>query len=321
MSKIRILHPDWKAWIIENLKAGCSEEILVEEMVKKNFDPAFATSAVAKEAAELGIAATVTADDPIGLNGKPKKPNMLKAVWSLFQSNLKDARRKEGLAPAEDGYVYEEPRFNHRGHFIQTNDKVVRIVARAYRPVVAVVEGVLSDEECDILVEMARGRLKPSKVVNPLTGDSELSTARTSSNAHFRFNEDEFISRIERRIAEVMNVPMEHGEPLQVLNYQIGAEYKAHHDYFDRAGEKAHTMRGGHRVSTLVIYLNEVDEGGGTSFPDAGITVHPKKGSAVYFEYHNSLGQLDPMSLHSGDPVVTGEKWVATKWVRERKFY
>ena len=135
-------------------------------------------------------------------------------------------------------------------------------------------------------------------------------------------DENPFIARLDRRIAEVMNWPVENGEGLQILNYQIGGEYKAHFDYFAPAdpGSQVHLAHGGQRVSTLVMYLNEVEAGGETVFPDIGLSVVPKKGSAVYFEYCNSLGQVDPLSLHSGMPVIQGEKWIATKWMRQRRY-
>jgi prolyl 4-hydroxylase len=73
-------------------------------------------------------------------------------------------------------------------------------------------------------------------------------------------------------------------------------------------------------VSTLIAYLNDVEEGGETTFPRAGWTTFPKRGSAVYFEYCNSGGEVDPRTLHAGCPVLRGEKWIATKWMRQRRF-
>lgn len=71
-------------------------------------------------------------------------------------------------------------------------------------------------------------------------------------------------------------------------------------------------INGGQRVSTLIMYLNDVVSGGETIFPKIGLSIVPKKGSAaaVYFEYSNSLGQVDPLTLHGGSPVVQGEKWM-----------
>jgi prolyl 4-hydroxylase len=70
----------------------------------------------------------------------------------------------------------------------------------------------------------------------------------------------------------------------------------------------------------MVIYLNDVEEGGETTFPSAGWTVAPQRGSAVYFEYCNALGHVDVLSVHAGSAVTRGEKWVLTKWMRERPF-
>ena len=119
-----------------------------------------------------------------------------------------------------------------------------------------------------------------------------------------------------------MNWPLENGEGLQILNYQVGAEYKVHFDYFDPANSanKIHLAHGGQRVSTLVIYLNDVESGGETLFPEVKLSVEPTKGSAVYFEYCNSSGQVDAKSLNGGLPVTAGEKWIATKWMRQRPY-
>ena len=83
---------------------------------------------------------------------------------------------------------------------------------------------------------------------------------------------------------------------------------------------RASIARSGQRVSTMVSYLNDVPQGGQTLFPAAGWAVSPQRGNAVYFEYCNSLGQLDHASRHASKAVEQGEKWVATKWVRQRRF-
>ena len=89
---------------------------------------------------------------------------------------------------------------------------------------------------------------------------------------------------------------------------------------YELKGSQQHLAVGGQRVSTLVMYLSDVEQGGETTFPDVGVSVVPKKGAAVYFEYCNSQGQVDPLSLHAGNPVIKGEKWIATKWMRQRKY-
>jgi prolyl 4-hydroxylase len=73
--------------------------------------------------------------------------------------------------------------------------------------------------------------------------------------------------------------------------------------------------RGGQRVGTLIIYLRSPAKGGATVFPDAGLEVGPVKGHAVFFSYDRPEPATG--TLHGGAPVVDGEKWVATKWLRE----
>jgi prolyl 4-hydroxylase len=111
-------------------------------------------------------------------------------------------------------------------------------------------------------------------------------------------------------------VPIEHAEGLQVLHYGPGQEYKAHYDFF---GQNSPAARN-NRISTLIIYLNDVEEGGETVFPLLQLEVKPKRGSALYFEYFYRQQALNDLTLHSSAPVVRGEKWVATQWMRRQRF-
>ncbi|HSX13502.1 MAG TPA: 2OG-Fe(II) oxygenase, partial [Chlamydiales bacterium] len=77
---------------------------------------------------------------------------------------------------------------------------------------------------------------------------------------------------------------------------------------------------GGQRVATVVMYLNSTEAGGETIFPCANISVTPKKGDAVLFYNLKPTGEVDPHSLHGGSPVIAGEKWIMTKWIREKAF-
>jgi prolyl 4-hydroxylase len=107
---------------------------------------------------------------------------------------------------------------------------------------------------------------------------------------------------------------------LQVLHYTKCTEYKPHYDYFDPEAPGTPTIlrRGGQRVGTIIMYLHEPEKGGGTSFPDVHMEVAPKRGNAVFFSYDRP--HPSTKSLHGGAPVLAGEKWIATKWLRERRF-
>ena len=187
-------------------------------------------------------------------------------------------------------------------------------------PRVVVFGGFLSHDECDALVALAQPRLARSETVDNDTGGSEVNEARTSQGMFFTRGEGELIARVEARIAALLDWPVENGEGVQVLHYRPGAEYKPHYDYFDPAQPGTPTIlkRGGQRVGTLVMYLNTPERGGGTTFPDVQLEVAPIKGNAVFFSYERA----DPSTrtLHGGAPVLAGEKWVATKWLRQARF-
>ncbi|UHA75148.1 2OG-Fe(II) oxygenase [Paenibacillus sp. 481] len=200
--------------------------------------------------------------------------------------------------------------FDHAGNTIKTEDREIRIVAKYEEPLVVVLGNVLSDEECDELIENARERLQRSKIGE----DRTVNQIRTSSGVFCE--ENETITTIEKRISRIMNIPIDHGDGLQVLQYTPGQEYKPHYDFF------AETSRASanNRISTLVMYLNDVEEGGETTFPMLNLSVSPNKGMAVYFEYFYSNHELNELTLHAGTPVITGEKWVATMWMRRQTF-
>ena len=218
------------------------------------------------------------------------------------------------------GMPVPEPDLAGSPALIRALDREVRVLMTLRHPRVIVFGGLLCDEECDELVALARPRMARSLTVENATGGSEVNKARTSDGMFFQRAETGLIDRIERRIAALVNWPLVNGEGLQVLHYRPGAEYKPHHDYFDPAqpGTEAVLRRGGQRVATLVMYLNTPERGGGTTFPDVALEVAPVKGNAVFFSYDRP--HADTRTLHAGAPVLAGEKWVATKWLREREF-
>jgi prolyl 4-hydroxylase len=203
---------------------------------------------------------------------------------------------------------------------LEAGDRAVTVLASMQNPRVAIFADLITAEECDEMVELARARLARSETVETRTGASEVNAARTSEGMFFERGEFEICSRLEARFAALLRWPVENGEGLQVLRYGVGAEYKPHFDYFDPAepGTSALLQRGGQRVASLICYLNTPTRGGATVFPDIGLSVAPVKGHAVFFSYDRA--RPTTRTLHGGAPVLEGEKWVTTKWVRERRF-
>lgn len=203
---------------------------------------------------------------------------------------------------------------------VWAHDRNVRVLVQSQLPRLVVLGDFLSPEECTALMAEASPRLSRSETVVNDTGGSEVHEARTSQGMFFERGQTELSARIEARIAALFDWPVENGEGLQVLRYLPGAEYKPHYDYFEpsQPGCAAILKRGGQRVGTLVMYLNTPEGGGATTFPDAGLVVQAVAGQAVFFSY--SLPHTSTKTLHGGAPVTQGEKWVATKWMRQSAF-
>jgi prolyl 4-hydroxylase len=213
-----------------------------------------------------------------------------------------------------------EPDMTQSPTFIQTSDRRVEILTVVKHPRVVVFGNLLSDEECESLIELAQPKLARSQTVDNQTGGEEVNSARTSDGMFFTRSENPVCDRVEKRLAELLNWPFENGEGLQVLRYRMGAQYVPHYDYFDPAqpGTAKIVQRGGQRVATVVMYLRTPERGGATVFPDIGLEVQPVKGSGVFFSYDRP--HPDTKTLHGGTPVTLGEKYVATKWLREKEF-
>ncbi|MFM0609055.1 2OG-Fe(II) oxygenase [Paraburkholderia sediminicola] len=289
-----VVDASWEAWLSSNVARGCSIDSMIDAMVQAGFATETARAEVHKAFGK----------NPADAAGSP--PAATEAA--LAQT-------------APQTYQYDEPPVA-RGNVIRAYDRDVRVLMRCERPQVIVFADVLSPDECNEMIERSRHRLKRSTTVNPLTGKEDVIRNRTSEGIWYQRGEDAFIEQMDRRISGLMNWPVENGEGLQILHYGTTGEYRPHFDYFppDQTGSAVHTAQGGQRVATLVIYLNDVPDGGETIFPEAGMSVAARQGGAVYFRYMNGQRQLDPLTLHGGAPVLGGEKWIMTKWMRERAY-
>ncbi|XP_047336359.1 probable prolyl 4-hydroxylase 10 [Impatiens glandulifera] len=208
--------------------------------------------------------------------------------------------------------------------------------AISWEPRAFVYHNFLSKKECEHLINLAKPSLVKSVVVDNETGKSRDSRVRTSSGTFLARGVDKIIHKIEQRIADYTFIPIENGEGLQVLHYEVGQKYEPHFDYFL---DQFNTKNGGQRVATLLMYLSDVEEGGETVFPNAkgnysavpwwnelskcgkeGLSVKPKMGDALMFWNLKPDASLDPSSLHGGCPVIKGNKWSSTKWMHVEEF-
>jgi prolyl 4-hydroxylase len=191
----------------------------------------------------------------------------------------------------------------------------------AERPRVAVVDNLLSADECRLLIASAQPTLKPSLAIDPGTGTPLALQLRTSSDASFDpLVEDLALRLVQLRLASAARAQLVQAEHLTVLRYEPGQEYRPHRDYRPPGSIEHDRPHAGNRGRTICVYLNEPEAGGETEFPLAGLTIAPRVGSAIVFDNLLPDGNPDLDSLHAGRPVQRGEKWLATLWLRQRPY-
>lgn len=238
------------------------------------------------------------------------------AVEQAMRGYLDAHARDSGLPPS---VPVPSPIELNGASVLDAGDRQVHVLANMLLPRVIVFGGLLDVAECDELMELSRATLKRSTVLDAETGGDQVHDDRTSAGTHFARGGNALVSRIEARIATLLDWPVENGEATQILRYGVGAQYKPHHDYFDPdwSGSAGPLKRGGQRVASLVMYLNTPEHGGATTFPEVNFEVAAVKGNAVFFSYDRPHAMT--RTLHGGAPVLAGEKWIATKWLRERR--
>ncbi|KAG6406642.1 hypothetical protein SASPL_134248 [Salvia splendens] len=206
----------------------------------------------------------------------------------------------------------------------------------SWRPRAVYFPNFASDEQCQNIIERAKKKLKPSSLALR-EGETAESTkgVRTSSGAFLSASEDSTgtLEFVEEKIARATILPRSHGEAgylaFNVLRYEVDQRYVSHYDSFNPA---EYGPLKSQRVASFLLYLSDVEEGGETMFPFEngsnmnqgydyqgciGLKVRPRRGDGLLFYSLYPNGTIDPTSLHGSCPVVKGEKWVATKWIRD----
>jgi prolyl 4-hydroxylase len=300
--------PQLRQWIVEQAQAGCTPESVLKAMRDAGWQESVAMQAMEESLAShlrgqgLQLPAVATSDDEA-------------------QAAAAQAAAQAALPALRVGRPMPHPPLGDCQLVLDVGDRQVKVVSvMRMPPYITVFDSFFSPEECAQLIALAEPRMARSRTVSEDATAEEFNANRTSDGMFFQRGEHPFVAMLERRMARLMNWPYDNGEGLQVLHYGKGAEYKPHYDYFDRAKAGTSTIltRGGQRLGTLLVYLSEPPRGGGTVFPDVGIEVTPRLGTAVFFSYE--MDDPSSKSLHGGSPVIEGDKWVCTKWVREGFF-
>lgn len=192
------------------------------------------------------------------------------------------------------------------------------------RPHVFTVDEFVSWGECAHLMTLADRNFRPAR---ELTADRLAQENRhfTGSMAALQLDLcDPVVRAVERRVGAAFSLPASHVEPLSVLRYRSGNSYAPHVDYFDAARlaeNQAYGDHSGQRVASFLVYLQPAEAGGETHYLKLGRRVQGRERMALCHFNCLPSGKPDPDTLHTGEPVLRGEKWLARTTVREKPFY
>jgi prolyl 4-hydroxylase len=174
-------------------------------------------------------------------------------------------------------------------------------------------QSLFSPAECAWLAAAAAPMLRPAVVIDPATARQVRDPVRVCDSVGFTWPlENPAVHALNRRLAAASGTGVEQGEPLQVLRYRPGGEYRPHFDAIPGFANQ--------RAMTILVWLNDDYEGGGTHFPTPDLKLKGRPGDAILFRNTGPDGRRDPAAGHSGLPVTAGEKLIASRWIRQRPF-
>ncbi len=268
----------WEGWTTDALKKGCSPIEIRDILIKNNFT----------------------------------LPAIVAAMGHFYPGSVEDT-----LAQVPPLYQMAPEQYAALANIAltkSTQSNVRRIETDAVQ--LYEIDDFFTAEECDKLVQLIVTKLRPSTVAFD-NGDKYY---RTSSSCDLVYFDDPFVREIDTKIAATLGINPSYSEGIQAQRYEIGQEFKQHCDYFEQYtreyGKFASAL--GNRTWTCMIYLNDTPKGGGTEFVKLGNIFYPKKGRALAWNNLMPDGTPNPNTMHRGMPVEDGEKFIITKWFREK---
>jgi hypothetical protein len=272
-----------------------SQKYLVKA-VKQNYCPAINLMAMAYQ-----------------VGNKTKKSQKLFCYNLTLNDFFAKHLNKLGLLKKKSSKIKFVSKFKWPNNFISHSKDAINS-----KPDVFQISNLLSTIECDYIKYISSPYMRESMTVDPSTGQHVKDEIRTSFSAAIDWlTEDPVINLIIKKCTSQFGVSQTQSEVMHVLHYSVGQEYKPHYDFFGGVDSINNFNPNQQRIKTICLYLNDVEQGGETSFPRLNKSVMPEKGKVAFFE-NIDLQTDQPYleSLHAGQPVLRGEKWLATLWIR-----
>lgn len=271
--------PDWVDWIRLNIQRGCDKDGIFRILLEEGFSRNHIV-------AHMNYEPVVHPNDKTRTSAKRRRREIIQDKGQFS--------RKVALSAAR---IY-----------LPNARKLPTDLAEFY-----VLDDFLNQRECEELSTLITSRLRASEIAET---DEKDSSFRTSRTCDLGYMSDSLTEDIDRRIRNMIGIDASYSEMIQGQYYRVGQEFKAHTDYFEADQFAQYAALGGQRTYTFFIYLNDVEEGGETEFPELGISMKPHRGRALVWNNLTEQGVPNPNTIHRAKPVLSGHKCVITKWFR-----
>lgn len=279
--RTRPIPRDWKVWIRHNVSRGCSKDEIFKILYNHQFDYDVIV-------AELNY-----------------EPNVL---LEQIDNSLKSCETKDMSLLTKSSHILG----GTRQIFIPNAVKVDSDRVELY-----ILENFLNTEECQKIIDIMRGHLRPSTIGGKDEPDQYFRTSKSSDLALLNTT---FVKELDQRICKIMGINSSYSEEIQAHLYDVGEQFKPHTDYFEPNSVEFEQFASdmGQRTWTFMVYLNDTERGGGTRFVNLNKTIYPRKGRALIWNNLHSNGAPNYDTLHHGLVIDQGYKAIVTKWFRAR---
>lgn len=274
----KVFTPDWIKWLATNINSGQNKDGLFKILL----DEGFAFNDIVTQ---MNYQPSVDEDklvNPFIIAGGQQKMNEVKGNNQSIQ------------LPNQSIFMPNSMQFN--------SDKLELYA----------IENFLNEEECRKIINLLTSKLRPSELTTA-EADKSYRTSRTCDLGQLN---DPFMANIDSRICKMIGIDSSYSEVFQGQYYEVGQQFKAHTDFFEKHEMATFGGKMGQRTYTFMIYLNDVEEGGETNFVNVKESIKPQRGMAVIWNSLYPNGATNSHSTHHGMPVIKGYKAIITKWFR-----
>jgi len=173
----------------------------------------------------------------------------------------------------------------------------------------------LTKKECDSIIAISKDKFVKSQVYSSNNINTIVNNNVRSSTSYTITSKDPLFEKIKNKVSELLVIPKENFETLQVQKYEKGQQYYPHYDYIQGMENQ--------RIKTFIIYLNRLKkiDGGCTSFTHYNYKIKPETGMAICFDNVDLNGNVNPKTMHAGELINTEAiKYILTIWIRQNKY-